>query len=119
MARAGINIEVQLHNGCTSEEYLQKLHQSLDSAFSQFEPHLVIHNAGSDIMVGDPLGMCAATSLGCMHAYMHILCSQSACTLFSDFFSVRLFVNHSMPYLPQSIAGSRAKQIKCVHCAAG
>jgi acetoin utilization deacetylase AcuC-like enzyme len=61
-ARAGIEVEVQLRDGCTSEEYMQKLHQSLDSAFSQFEPHLVIHNAGSDILASDPLGKCAATS---------------------------------------------------------
>jgi acetoin utilization deacetylase AcuC-like enzyme len=57
-ARRGIDVDVQLRQGCTSDMYLQSLRTGLDSAFAAFSPDLVIHNAGSDILVGDPLGRC-------------------------------------------------------------
>ena len=56
-AKTAIDIEVALHDNCADEEYLQSLDSALTKAFDRFSPQLVIHNAGSDILVGDPLGM--------------------------------------------------------------
>lgn len=58
-ARPGITVERRLRCGCTSEAYLAALQSALaELAASAFQPHLVIHNAGTDILDGDPLGRC-------------------------------------------------------------
>ena len=58
-ARQAINTDVPLRSGCTDQKYKSKLVQALDRAFEQFaQPDLVVHNAGSDILDGDPLGRC-------------------------------------------------------------
>lgn len=51
-------MDVQLRSGCTGQEYLSKLEAALTQAFDRFEPQMVIHNAGSDILDKDPLGRC-------------------------------------------------------------
>ena len=58
-ARAAIDVESQLHDGCTSAQYKEELGLCLRTAFARFSPDIVIHNAGSDILQGDPLGGCA------------------------------------------------------------
>ena len=40
----------------SDSDYLNKISLSLDKAFSEFKPDFVIYNAGTDCMVGDPLG---------------------------------------------------------------
>lgn len=51
-------MERQLHCGCTSETYLEALRSALDEADQcGGAPDLVIHNAGTDILDKDPLGM--------------------------------------------------------------
>ena len=37
-------------------EFLQMIDRSLTKAFEEFKPDFVIYNAGTDCMVGDPLG---------------------------------------------------------------
>ena len=37
-------------------EYLQMIDSSLTKAFAEFKPDFVVYNAGTDCMVGDPLG---------------------------------------------------------------
>lgn len=60
-ARRGIDVEVRLASGCDSQQYLAALRAALDEAFGRFQPDLVIHNAGSDVLDGDPLGrMCVS-----------------------------------------------------------
>ncbi|KAJ1442787.1 Ureohydrolase domain superfamily [Sesbania bispinosa] len=55
-ARNYINQKVEVKSGTLTEEYLQKLDEALEVAGQRFKPELVIYNAGTDILEGDPLG---------------------------------------------------------------
>ncbi|KAL4194820.1 hypothetical protein AMTRI_Chr05g61430 [Amborella trichopoda] len=55
-ARRFIDQKVELQSGTTTEEYLERLNKELQVAQSAFDPELVIYNAGTDILDGDPLG---------------------------------------------------------------
>lgn len=49
--------QVELQPGTTDAPYLEKLSQALDAAALMMpQPHLIIYNAGTDILAGDPLG---------------------------------------------------------------
>jgi histone deacetylase 11 len=49
---------VALTLGTSDEEYLTKLAAALDEAFQKCQPppQLLVYNAGTDILAGDPLG---------------------------------------------------------------
>jgi histone deacetylase 11 len=48
---------VELPPGTADEAYLTKLQQALDAAAVLMpQPQLIIYNAGTDILAGDPLG---------------------------------------------------------------
>ena len=47
-----------MHNGMGDEAYLGMLRRGLDAAFGEFQPDIVLYNAGTDILAGDPLGLC-------------------------------------------------------------
>eukprot|EP00892_Ulva_mutabilis_P007087 jgi/Ulvmu1/4750/UM020_0034.1 len=56
-ARGGITVERRLRCGCSSEAYIEALESALaELDASAFQAQLVIHNAGTDILDGDPLG---------------------------------------------------------------
>lgn len=55
-ASAAINTKVALSSGTEDAEYLGKLREALGSAFASFQPDIVLYNAGTDVLVGDPLG---------------------------------------------------------------
>ncbi|XP_071692751.1 histone deacetylase 2 isoform X1 [Rutidosis leptorrhynchoides] len=55
-ARRYIDQRVEVPSGTTTEEYLVKLDEALQVAGNAFNPELVIYNAGTDILDGDPLG---------------------------------------------------------------
>ncbi|KAL4570324.1 hypothetical protein LXL04_025976 [Taraxacum kok-saghyz] len=55
-ARRYIDQPVEVPSGTTTEEYLMKLDEALKVAGNAFDPELVIYNAGTDILDGDPLG---------------------------------------------------------------
>lgn len=57
-AKAGIDVDVPLFLGTGDKEYLTKLSAALDEAFRRCQPppQLVVYNAGTDILAGDPLG---------------------------------------------------------------
>jgi acetoin utilization deacetylase AcuC-like enzyme len=61
-ARSAINVERCLHCSCSSDEYLAQLSSALDEADKLGSPDLVIHNAGTDILVKDPLGQMQVSS---------------------------------------------------------
>lgn len=46
------------------ETYLKKLERFIPQAYETFKPELVIYNAGTDCMEGDPLGNLNITSRG-------------------------------------------------------
>ena len=55
-AKAAIDNMVELKCGTQDTEYLTKLDGALDQAAREFQPDLILYNAGTDILKGDPLG---------------------------------------------------------------
>jgi len=55
-AGRGIDLDVPAPSGISTEEYLRRLEEGLDEGFERAAPQLVIYNAGTDILAGDPLG---------------------------------------------------------------
>ncbi|KAL3655703.1 histone deacetylase [Castilleja foliolosa] len=55
-ARRNINQKVEVASGTTTNEYLSRLDGALKVATDAFDPELIIYNAGTDILDGDPLG---------------------------------------------------------------
>lgn len=55
-AKRAINRKIELKTGVADAEYLETLSDELDKAFLEFQPDLILYNAGTDIMTGDPLG---------------------------------------------------------------
>ncbi|KAE8678714.1 Histone deacetylase 11 [Hibiscus syriacus] len=55
-ARNYIDLKVEVVTGTTTDEYLKQLDKALAVAWSNFAPELIIYNAGTDILDGDPLG---------------------------------------------------------------
>lgn len=50
-------MQVELPPGTSDDVYLQKLQQALEAAAVMMpQPQLIIYNAGTDILAGDPLG---------------------------------------------------------------
>lgn len=47
---------VPVRSGIKDNEYLTKLRSQLNIALKKFSADLVFYNAGTDIMIGDPLG---------------------------------------------------------------
>ncbi|KAF6250370.1 hypothetical protein COO60DRAFT_881687 [Scenedesmus sp. NREL 46B-D3] len=64
-AKAAINAKVELEPGTADEQYLSELHSLLAKAAAEFpQPHLIIYNAGTDILAGDPLGRLSVSPAG-------------------------------------------------------
>lgn len=55
-ARGGIRWDHPLPGGTEGPEYMARLREHLPAALDEFEPELVLYNAGTDIFAGDPLG---------------------------------------------------------------
>ncbi|KAJ1690167.1 hypothetical protein LUZ63_014322 [Rhynchospora breviuscula] len=55
-ARRYINQKVELVSGTGTQDYMAHLDKALEVAKSNFHPELVVYNAGTDILEGDPLG---------------------------------------------------------------
>ncbi|OMO66924.1 Histone deacetylase superfamily [Corchorus capsularis] len=55
-ARGYINQKVEVVSGTATDEYLKKLDKALEEAGRNFAPELIVYNAGTDILDGDPLG---------------------------------------------------------------
>ena len=55
-AKRGIDGKVELPAFSGDAEYFPPVRVALDKAFKTFKPDLVIYNAGTDILTGDPLG---------------------------------------------------------------
>lgn len=55
-AKKGIDLEVRLQTGESDKTYIPKLEKLLKDVSENFVPDFIIYNAGTDIMMGDPLG---------------------------------------------------------------
>ncbi|CAN6457142.1 unnamed protein product [Victoria cruziana] len=63
-ARKLINQKVELVSGTTTDKYLECLENALQASERAFHPELVVYNAGTDILEGDPLGRLKVTPSG-------------------------------------------------------
>lgn len=57
VARRAIRWDHPLPSGTDGAAYLELLARELPRALDEFEPQLVMYNAGTDIVAGDPLGL--------------------------------------------------------------
>lgn len=55
-AQAAIDTHVQFGTGIADAAYLKQLQVALDTAFQECQPDIVLYNAGTDVLEGDPLG---------------------------------------------------------------
>ncbi|CAN6207427.1 unnamed protein product [Urochloa humidicola] len=55
-AKQYIDQKVELASGTETDEYLEQLDKALEVSKSRFQPQLIVYNAGTDILDGDPLG---------------------------------------------------------------
>lgn len=56
-AERAISTLIPIFHHDSDETYLEKLNQNIPEVFSTFKPELVVYNAGTDCMSGDPLGL--------------------------------------------------------------
>ena len=55
-AKTAIDCDKPIVSGTGDAEYLARLEEGLAASFREFSPDIVLYNAGTDILVGDPLG---------------------------------------------------------------
>ncbi|KAM7402733.1 hypothetical protein PAMP_017947 [Pampus punctatissimus] len=55
-AKRAIKKKVELDWGTEDSEYLQKVELHLEGALNEVRPDIIVYNAGTDILDGDPLG---------------------------------------------------------------
>lgn len=55
-AKAAIKRKVELRPGTSDEVYLKAVDENIDQALNEFNPDLIVYNAGTDILDGDVLG---------------------------------------------------------------
>ncbi|XP_064930964.1 histone deacetylase 11 isoform X3 [Columba livia] len=63
-AKRAIKRKVELEWGTEDTEYLQKVHTHVEGALNELKPDIIVYNAGTDILDGDPLGGLAVSPQG-------------------------------------------------------
>ncbi|XP_041348095.1 histone deacetylase 11-like isoform X2 [Gigantopelta aegis] len=63
-AKKAIRKKVELDHFTEDKEYLGLVERNLEEALGEFTPNIVVYNAGTDILVGDPLGNLSITPKG-------------------------------------------------------
>lgn len=63
-AKRGIQRNVTLQHFTEDDEYLRIVTRNLQQAFGEFNPDIVVYNAGTDVLEGDSLGMLSITEQG-------------------------------------------------------
>ena len=48
---------MELHNYTADDEYLDLVKKHVTEALKEFSPNLIVYNAGTDVLSGDPLGL--------------------------------------------------------------
>ena len=56
LAKTAISCDRPIASGTGDKEYLARLEEGLATSFREFSPDIVLYNAGTDILAGDPLG---------------------------------------------------------------
>ena len=55
-AQQAIDYSMTLFPGCSTEHFIEALNQYMQQAMDEFNPQFIIYNAGTDCLIGDPLG---------------------------------------------------------------
>ncbi|XP_063421349.1 histone deacetylase 11-like isoform X1 [Mytilus trossulus] len=55
-AKAAIKKRANCLHHTKDEEYLEKVKRTIEEALNEFKPDIIVYNAGTDILKGDPLG---------------------------------------------------------------
>ncbi|KAH8358437.1 hypothetical protein KR093_000262 [Drosophila rubida] len=63
-AKLSIRCGVELHHLTEDAFYLRQLNRCLKQAVAEFKPDVVVYNAGTDVLKGDPLGNLSITADG-------------------------------------------------------
>ncbi|XP_045582444.1 histone deacetylase 11 isoform X1 [Procambarus clarkii] len=63
-AKKAISRKVELFAYTEDEEYLERVNTHVEGALNEFNPQVVIYNAGTDIMAGDSLGLLSVSKQG-------------------------------------------------------
>ncbi|XP_014381406.1 histone deacetylase 11 isoform X2 [Alligator sinensis] len=63
-AKRAIKRKIELDGGTEDTEYLQKVQTHVEGALNESRPDIIIYNAGTDILDGDPLGGLAISPQG-------------------------------------------------------
>ncbi|KAM6256484.1 histone deacetylase 11 isoform 3-T3 [Porphyrio hochstetteri] len=63
-AKRAIKRKVELEWGTEDTEYLQKVQTQVEGALNELKPDIIVYNAGTDILDGDPLGGLAISPQG-------------------------------------------------------
>ena len=63
-AKSAIDMKLELHPGTRDDTYIPLIHEKIPEALDRFKPDMVLYNAGTDIMINDPLGALSITRPG-------------------------------------------------------
>eukprot|EP00271_Cylindrocystis_brebissonii_P023125 TRINITY_DN9381_c0_g1_i3.p2 TRINITY_DN9381_c0_g1~~TRINITY_DN9381_c0_g1_i3.p2 ORF type:complete len:125 (-),score=28.41 TRINITY_DN9381_c0_g1_i3:178-552(-) len=63
-AKKGIRRKVEIPSGTDTPTYLRLLDSNLKAAAAEFSPQLLVYNAGTDVLEGDPLGRLKVSAEG-------------------------------------------------------
>ncbi|XP_003389345.2 PREDICTED: histone deacetylase 11-like [Amphimedon queenslandica] len=63
-AKSAINMKIELDVHTGDETYLRHIRRKLPEALDEFHPDIVVYNAGTDVLMGDPLGILDITDQG-------------------------------------------------------
>lgn len=82
-AREAIDTDAGLQSGTNDEQYMSLLREKLPSVMTSFQPDMVIYNAGTDCLEGDPLGDLSVTADGIImrDEYVFQTCRDNNCPL--------------------------------------
>ncbi|KAF3855698.1 hypothetical protein F7725_016421, partial [Dissostichus mawsoni] len=65
VAKKAIKRKVELDWGTEDSEYLQKVELHTEGSLNEFRPDIIVYNAGTDVLDGDPLGGLSISPQGC------------------------------------------------------
>lgn len=65
--KRAITYPVELHNFTDDDEYLPLIERGLEESLRRFRPDIIVYNAGTDILIGDPLGKLSISVKGIIH----------------------------------------------------
>ncbi|KAL4226119.1 Histone deacetylase 11 [Mactra antiquata] len=63
-AKRAIRKKVELSHHTEDNEYLKLVERNLKESLNEFHPNVIVYNAGTDILDGDPLGRLSVTAKG-------------------------------------------------------